>query len=103
MRKYQLLESIDLILKRHQVRDRFVSSMVSNFTMCSNRSAYPSLGSLIDFKLMYSSYSNVPIPRQIIQIIWAFCFHTIEFGVLLVECELSEEEVDVFCDERTIT
>lgn len=26
--------------------------------------SYPSFGSLMDFKLMYSSYSNVPLPMS---------------------------------------
>lgn len=57
---------------------------------------YPSLGSLIDFRLMYSSYSKSPArllspyhartPKRI---------QTIEFGMLPVKSQFGQEEVDI--------
>lgn len=57
---------------------------------------YPSLGSLIDFRLMYSSYSKSPAR------LLSFCYghlvkktRTIKFGMLPVECQFRQEEVDI--------
>lgn len=57
---------------------------------------YPSLGSLIDFRLMYSSYSKSPAKvlspyhaRNLTRT------QTIEFGMLPVESQFGQEEVDI--------
>ena len=59
---------------------------------------YPSFGSLIDFRLMYSSYSNVPVPRVSPLHTLVRAYPTIEFGVLSVESEFGQEKVDVLGD-----
>ena len=61
VREDQFLEGIDLVLKSHQVRDCFVAVGVSyNRTTRDPYSSHPSLGSLIDLRLIYSSYSKSP-------------------------------------------
>lgn len=55
---------------------------------------YPSLGSLIDFRLMYSSYSKSPA-----RLLSPYCARTlkrtrtVEFGMLPVERQFGQEEV----------
>ena len=64
MREYKLLEGIDLVLKLHKIRDRLVSrGELSDMCLCIGMivgKLYPSFGSFIVLKLMYSSYSKVP-------------------------------------------
>jgi hypothetical protein len=64
--------------------------------------AHPSFGSLIDFKLMYSSYSNVPMPTLVTSHV-VIEVHTIELGVVSVEVELCDQVVNVFRDQRTVS
>ena len=62
----------------------------------SDEGAYPSLGSLIDFRLMYSSYSKSP--ARILSPYNARTLtrtQTIEFGMLPVESQFGQEEVDI--------
>lgn len=59
----EFLESVDLILQLHEV----CNGLVAGRTLATadrglfEHITHPSFGSLIDFKLMYSSYSNVPL------------------------------------------
>ena len=65
MCKYEFLKSIDLVLKNHEVCDSLVSrSDISRRSVEHEIGTYPSLGSLMDLRLMYSSYSNNPAPNQ---------------------------------------
>src|SRR5579862_1283209 len=68
--------------------------------------AYPSLGSLMDFRLIYSSYSKVPKLR--------ISNHqgrgrvdgrldTVELRMLPMKCQLGQQKVDVFPDKRPVT
>lgn len=65
MRKYKFLEGIDLILEGHKVCDCFITVRLlenkeverKNFL---GRGSYPSFGSFIVLRLIYSSYSNRP-------------------------------------------
>ena len=57
--------------------------------------SYPSLGSLMDFKLMYSSYSKVPARCQSAARSIALAGRTIELGMLSVEGKLGHQIVDV--------
>lgn len=70
---------------------------------------YPSFGSLIDFKLMYSSYSNKPCdqislsmslspPTQYAHRTWL----TIELGVLSMESEFRQQKENIFPDKGTV-
>lgn len=65
---------------------------------------YPSLGSLMDFKLMYSSYSNNP---AYVRLTYLNSFrprpHTVEFGVLAVEIDLRLEEKHIFANEGAVS
>lgn len=63
MREDEFLESIDLVLERHEIGDSFIAIMFNQRSDTSNQEdieTNPSLGSLMVFKLMYSSYSNKP-------------------------------------------
>lgn len=57
--------------------------------------SYPSLGSLIDFKLMYSSYSKVPACHQSAAQAFMCVGRTVELWVLSVEREFGHQVVDV--------
>ena len=61
MRKNELLKCVDLVLERHKVCDGLVS-MERSIVRALHRfsAAHPSLGSFIDLRLMYSSYSKRP-------------------------------------------
>ena len=65
MRENELLEGIDLILECHEIGDGFIAmdSISHHSRLAQLASPYPSFGSLIDFKLMYSSYSKRPYPN----------------------------------------
>jgi hypothetical protein len=77
-------------------QSQYTSVDVSQFN------AYPSFGSLIDFKLMYSSYSNVPMPTSVtFQVVIGV--HTVELGVISVEVELCDQVINVFRDQRTVS
>ena len=59
---------------------------------------YPSLGSLIDFRLMYSSYSKSPARAMFLSLCYVYTgkkMQTIEFGMLPVERQFGQEKVDV--------
>jgi hypothetical protein len=77
-------------------QSQYTSVDVSQFN------AYPSFGSLIDFKLMYSSYSNVPMPTSVtFQVVIGV--HTVELGVVSVEVELCDQVINVFRDQRAVS
>ena len=59
--------------------------------------SYPSLGSLMDFKLMYSSYSKVPADCQSAAAAAAIAREdrTVELRVLPVERQFGHQVVDV--------
>lgn len=97
MCKYKLLKGVDLILEGHEIGNGFVSSPKSEVIQTNEPlRTYPSFGSLIDLRLMYSSYSNSPGE-------WIsaglkpghhFCC-TVELWVLSMESKLGHEEVDI--------
>lgn len=61
MGENEFLEGVDLVLKGHEIRDGLVSLVkVSHVSGAQSRPAHPSLGSLIDLRLIYSSYSKRP-------------------------------------------
>ncbi len=60
MRENELLEGVDLVLEGHEVRDGFISSRNQPKHGVEFREPYPSFGSLIDLRLIYSSYSKRP-------------------------------------------
>jgi hypothetical protein len=64
--------------------------------------AYPSFGSLIDFKLMYSSYSNVPNGVSCSISLLSQINRTVEFRVLPMEGKLRPQKVNVLFDELAI-
>lgn len=66
---------------------------------------HPSFGSLIDFKLMYSSYSNKPaiVRHSPFAELVTPGRHTVEFGVVAVEVQFRLEKEDVFPNERCIS
>lgn len=62
MRENKLLKGIDLILQGHEIGDCLVATIRLAFSaqVAVQINANPSFGSLIVFKLIYSSYSNKP-------------------------------------------
>lgn len=74
----------------------YLQSELANTKESIDEVHYPSLGSLIDFRLMYSSYSKSPAnllsschARTLKRI------QTIEFGMLPVERQFGQKEVDI--------
>jgi hypothetical protein len=67
--------------------------------------AHPSLGSLIVFKLIYSSYSNNPALVSPGLGFKSECQgeRAVEFRMVAVEIELRLEEEDVFANKRGIS
>jgi hypothetical protein len=66
--------------------------------------SYPSFGSLIVFKLMYSSYSNSPCQkRSVSHSKQASDFLTVELWVIPVKRQLRLEEEDIFTNKRTVS
>ena len=65
--------------------------------------AYPSFGSLIDFKLMYSSYSKSPENESEDACIKRCHQPTIELRMVPVKVELLKEEKDVFANQWSIS
>ena len=65
MRENELLEGIDLVLECHEIRYGLIAmDRIRHLSRLTRTAlAYPSFGSLIDFKLMYSSYSKRPYPN----------------------------------------
>lgn len=80
---------------------------VSTYLHCHENQVYthPSFGSLIDFKLMYSSYSNKPatVRHPPFTELVNRGRHTVEFGVVAVEVQFRLEEEDVLPNERRIS
>lgn len=66
MSKHSLLEMINAILQVHQITNGLITIAMAYMSIklhkqISHNESYPSLGSSMFFKLMYSSYSNVPL------------------------------------------
>ena len=63
----------------------------------------PSFGSLMDFRLMYSSYSNNP--KSLSDVVQGVHKHirTVELGMLAMESKLRGEEENVVADEWCIS
>ena len=74
----------------------YLRSVLADSGDAIDEARYPSLGSFIDFRLMYSSYSKSP---AILLSSYNACtlrsIQTIEFGMLPVERQFSQEKVDV--------
>jgi hypothetical protein len=66
MREDQFLEGVDLILEVHEIHNGLVTVSVSLAINVFGGldQTYPSFGSLIVFKLIYSSYSKRPVRRN---------------------------------------
>lgn len=69
MGKDEFLERVDLILKGHEVGDCLIARCLSEgfcqVLMARPKHTYPSFGSLIDLRLIYSAYSNVPVDASV--------------------------------------
>lgn len=65
MRENEFLEGIDLVLECHEIGYGFIArDRISHLSRLTRMAPpYPSFGSLIDFKLIYSSYSKRPYPN----------------------------------------
>ena len=61
MGENQLLKGVNLVLKGHKISNCLISSgMSARAFALEAEEIYPSFGSLIDLRLMYSSYSKRP-------------------------------------------
>ena len=88
LREDELLKGLDLILQMHQICDCLVSVCNQHPRFCKLALALtnPSFGSLMDRKLIYSSYSNVPATAMSPRCAGAFdTGHTIESWVIAVK------------------
>src|SRR5271154_1101519 len=66
--------------------------------------AYPSFGSLIDFRLMYSSYSKRPaLPINSCSTRSELVLLAIELHMLSMKCKLRKEIKHIFPDEGTVS
>lgn len=79
MRKDKFLEGIDLILEGHEVGDCFITiAVLEAFEQGRMMVLYPSFGSLMDLRLIYSSYSKRPVfHRPLVLITYSYTSYEI--------------------------
>lgn len=106
MRENELLKRIDLVLQSHKIGNGLISTSTLAFPSVYNtENTHPSFGSLIVFKLMYSSYSNNPalVNTRLHKYRYNGGQRTIELGVVSVETQLRLEEEHIFANQRGVS